>query len=195
MLNVYNYHDNAKDLPLYNKLAHTIDIAFELFKSPGGWGRDPRIDYTNVLKSVESIIAKKPELAYSYASNILHRQWSAGEPAIMKSPEYAYYYARFILNRRWEDAESVIMKEPQWAYLYAVYVMKGRWKEAEPYIIKNIEFAMQYAMNTNERWPEAENEMHKILADEDYYNDETGFEHKEAVELWDEYTEHFGIDE
>lgn len=193
MLNVYKIFERPETLPLYNEIAHK----FDLFRSPRDW--NPSM--VSELEPVKPIITRTPGLAFPYAAYVLQGRFPAGEPFIIRDAEMACYYAKDVLKRRWADvglpeAEETIAKDPVMAFDYAEHVLQGRFKQAEPYMLKDIESATYYAMNLlNKRWPAYEKEMHKILADEDYYNDETGMDHEMVSDLWDEYAEHFGIDE
>ena len=186
MLNIYEYHDDAKSLPLYNELKS----ALPRLSHPGGWmdGNYTKEDF----KSVEHIIAKDPTLSYYYVSSVLHSRFPEAEPVIMTSP-FAVDYASYIIKGRWPEAEPYIMKDPEHVYLYARKVLAkdqqwtsqpgcehGRWPEAEPYIMKSPFTTYWYSIGIIDgRWPEAEPYI-KAGHDGKYW--------------WGEYKEYFGIE-
>ena len=188
MLNIYKIFERPETLPLYNELASK----FELFKSPRDW--NPNM--ISELEPVKPIITRTPRLAFPYAAYVLQGRFPAGEPYIMKDADMAYSYAKEVLGHRWPEAEPYIAKNPEHAFAYAEHVLDGRFEQAEPYMLKDIESSTYYAMNImQKRWPAYEKEMHKILADEDYEDEYSGMDHEMIVDLWDEYVEHFGVDE
>jgi hypothetical protein len=160
MLNVYNYHDNAKDLSLYDKLNNKFDLLIDPSKMNSSMDLEP----------ILNIIIKKPKMAYFYAVKVLGHRFPEGEPAIMKDPECGYKYARDILKGRWEEAEPVIVKDSWSASQYAEDILSkdpkwtsikghenGRWPEAEPYIMKDPGSSYNYAKDVIKgRWREAE---------------------------------------
>jgi hypothetical protein len=72
---------------------------------------DPRIEKL-ILKM------KNPEMASSYASEVLHRRWRDAEPMIMKNAKEAMLYAKNVIGGRWPEAESFILSDPKWGKVY-----------------------------------------------------------------------------
>lgn len=143
MLNIYNYHDDAKSLPMYEGIHDSL----WMLSHNNRWGRSiPAKD----LEPLIGIIIRKPESAFYYARGVIGGRWPEAEPVIMKDAGFASWYAEFILRRdpewtsqeghengRWPEAEPYIMKDPFVAYCYARDTIGGRWPEAEPFIKKS----------------------------------------------------------
>lgn len=121
MLNIYNYYDDSKSLPLYNELEDKLN----LLNNPSDW----RWLQHNVkdFEPIKHIMLRSPKLIYYYAHDIIKGRWPDAEPYIMKSPEYTYRYVRDILsndkdwtsikgyeNGRWPEAEQYIMSGSLW---------------------------------------------------------------------------------
>ena len=105
----------------------------------------------------EKEIAKDPELAHSYALNIIKGRWPEGEAAIAKDPRWSYEYARHVIRGRFPEGEAAIAKSPAFSYEYARYVIKGRFPEGEAAIAKSSAFSYEYARYVIKgRWPEGE---------------------------------------
>ncbi len=125
---------------------------------------DPEVAYTyaeQVIKGRwpdgESAIAKSAKAAYKYASHIIKGRWPEAEPVMAKNADVALSYARNIIEGRWPEGEPAIMKAPDEAAGYAETIIKGRWPEAEPFIMKGPRAAVYYAQHLGlDRWPEAE---------------------------------------
>jgi hypothetical protein len=105
----------------------------------------------------EKEIAKDPELAHSYALNIIKGRWPEAEAAIAKDPELASEYARYVIKGRFPEAEAAIAKDPELASEYARYVIRGRWPEVEAAIAKDPYLSYEYARYViRGRFPEGE---------------------------------------
>lgn len=143
MLNIYDYYDRPKRLPLFHSLGHRM----RLLDDWDLW--DIKIS-ADELKPLLGIISRDSKLAFMYAHKILRGRFKEAEQYIMRKPSYASMYAEFILskdpewtsqlgheNGRWPEAEPYIMKDSYSAYNYAKGVIKGRWIEAEPFIKKD----------------------------------------------------------
>jgi len=98
-----------------------------------------------------------PELAYSYARDIVKGRWSEGEEVIANSSKIAVKYAAEVLKRRWPEIEEDVSKDTELAVKYAAEVLKRRWPEIEEDISKDANLAVKYAAEVlKRRWPEAE---------------------------------------
>lgn len=198
MLNIYNYYDKPKTLPLYNEMLESFKwsdmIISYVLGDPEAEGITEEEIRAQAQKH-ERIIAKTAEAAYMYASLILRHRFPAGERAILSSPNTALDYCIMVLAKdpnwkyksgRWPEAEPAIMQSSYDAVLYAKYILvkeptwpheNGQWPEAEPYIMRDPEGALNYALYARKaRWPAAEK---YIKTDED---------------AWDVYTSHFKVD-
>lgn len=126
--------------------------------------KDPQqavIYATDVIKGpwpeAEPYIMRDPKKAITYAKNVLKKRWPEAEDAIKTDPFAATYYARDVIRKRWPAAEPYIMKVPVTAMTYMHEVIKGPWPEAEPYIIKDLRVAVEYARDViGGRSPELE---------------------------------------
>lgn len=167
MLNVYKYHTNSTELPLYNKLSDKLHLI--------GTARTWTPDMMDELEPVKNVIANNPRAAYNYAFRVVRGRFPEGEAAIGRVADLAYDYAWTILSNdpewvkikghehgRWPEAEDTIKTDPHSAFYYADYIIKGRWEEAEPYILKQVNISVEYAIDVLKcRWkdvgrPEAE---------------------------------------
>jgi hypothetical protein len=137
-MDLYKYHSNPEQLKGYEK-RHLIvpELAYDTLSS--GQKLTPE-DKQLALKA----IARDPEIAFDYATDVIEGRFPQGEAAIAKNPELAYYYARDVIEGRWPEGEAAIAKDPVWACYYARYVIKGRFPEGEAAIAKNSEYATQY---------------------------------------------------
>jgi hypothetical protein len=137
-MDLYKYHSNPETLPGYEK-RHLIvpELAYETLKSG-----QPLTPEDKQL--AERAIAKDPERACYYATNVIEGRFPEGEAAIAKDPEWAYNYAENVIKRRWPEGEAAISKNPMWAYWYARYVIEGRWPKGEAAIATDLEYATQY---------------------------------------------------
>ena len=143
MLNIYDYYDDAKSLPMYTEITSRL----YLLNRQQSWGRSiPAED----LEPLLGIIKRSPEYIFYYARNVIGGRWPEVEHTLMLKPKYAFHYAEYILakdpewtnmsgheNGRWPEAEPYIMKD-ETAYDYAKYILKRRWPEAEPLIRQSI---------------------------------------------------------
>jgi hypothetical protein len=83
-------------------------------------------------------VAKDPQYALGYATDILKKPFPLGEPAIAKHPVYAYYYATDILKGPFPLGEPVTAKHGYWASTYAKNILKGPFPLGEPAIYKSM---------------------------------------------------------
>lgn len=118
MLNVYNYYDDYKTLPLYNE----IGTQFHLL-NPFSWEQDNRTKED--LEPVKHIILRSAQLICYYAVLILHARLPKCEPIIMKTPMFAFVYA-----------SAILANDPEWCKIPGHE--NGRWPEAEPYIMNSM---------------------------------------------------------
>ena len=138
MLNIYNYYQDAKSLPLYNEISSQMKLLDNYHKT---WGRTV---FAKDLSLIKNIISVSPKYALQYAENIIKGRWPEAEPYIMKVTESAYFYAKYVIKGRWLEAEENIMKDPYFAAEYAKYILKERWLDAESYIMKDEEEWEEY---------------------------------------------------
>jgi len=89
------------------------------------------------LPSVEHIIAKDPEYALEYATNILKTPWPMGEPAIATQGWTALDYALLVLNGSFPTGEKAISKNAEYSFYYATKVLRKPFPLGEN-IIKSV---------------------------------------------------------
>lgn len=123
MLNLYNYYDNVKSLPLYSELSSHLP----LLDNHEEW--EPQDAKT--LEPIKHIIKQSPANAYYYALNVIKGRWPEAEPWIMKAPYYAYKYAQLFIKGRWPEAEPYIIKNISIANMYVKNIIKERCPEIE----------------------------------------------------------------
>ena len=183
MLNIYKYYDEPKSLPLYS---YELMYALNLLPLMVQRGDDITEEQ---LEPVKNIIQRDPELAYTYAKNIIKGEWPEAESTILKEPEYTNNYAIGVRKRRWPEAEPTILQYPTKCVQYAKKILandpewtsqkgheNGRWPEAEPTIMKDPYSAYTYAADVIKgRWPEAEDNL------------------KQSTLWWDSYKDFFDI--
>jgi hypothetical protein len=150
-MDLYKYHSNPETLPGYEK-RHLIvpELAYKTLKLRKKLSSE---DKQLALRA----IAKSPNVAYYYATDVIKRRFPEGEVVISKHPYYAYNYAATVIKGRWPEGEAAISKDPEWACYYAENVIKGRFPEGEAAIAKSPNMAYYYATNVIEgRFPQGE---------------------------------------
>lgn len=148
-----------------------------LYKTKSGqYLKDPdmAVSYAvDVMQSrvpeIEPVILKDINASLEYARNLFRmgERWPEFEKLILKSEDSntALHYATWVIKGRWPEAEKIIMKTPNCAYWYARDRIKGRWIEAEPYIKTDKSILKHYILNV------VQGPLPELgVSDEDYYN-------------------------
>ena len=93
---------------------------------------------------------------------------------------FFYLYSACVLECRWQKAEPFILKSPFWSAMYAEKIVKGKWEECEDIVLTDARYAFHYAtLAIKERFLKGE----RLIANCRMF-----------PELWDHYSEQFGIE-
>ena len=128
---------------------------------------DKLSDIALVLIFMESVIGgpypplehwiTTPELALTYAVDIVKGPWPEGEPLIAKSRNASYQYANYVLRDRFPAGEKTISRSSTESLKYAKNIIKGRFPEGEDTISMESESAYEYARDIIKGpWPKGE---------------------------------------
>lgn len=150
-MNLYNLHDNPKDLHKHSDAdKEIIQVFWDTYK------HDP-----HELKKREAVIAKNATAARCYATRTLRAPFPAGEKAIFADAIETLEYAKAFGIRN-AEVEKKIAKDSSLAYQYAKYVIKGRWPEGESAIAKSPITSFNYAHSVIKKpFPAGEEIMYK----------------------------------
>lgn len=89
MLNLYNFYDKAKTLPLYKEMNRPLKLIDDIPE----WGSNIT---KQDLEPIKHIIMTSPELALYYAVGVMKARWPEAEQYIMKHKwhwdEYQYQF-------------------------------------------------------------------------------------------------------
>lgn len=93
-----------------------VDLNTETFSEVSG-----RDAFALQLRGTHVIANTKPQWAYQYALDVLHKPWPPGEAAIAKSASQSYMYARYVLKSRFYLGEPAILRDTDWTREYQGY--------------------------------------------------------------------------
>ena len=158
-MNLYDLHDNAKDLHKHEAAEDVVpelimakyrSKTIHLLKYKNAFKKNAKDAYEFALatkrpfKEAEDIIAKDTYYAYAYAKNVLNKPWPKGEDAIAQTSLYAIGYAMGILMKRFPKGEEAIARSPDRSLQYALYVLHGPFPAGEEAIFKVPQLKRRY---------------------------------------------------